>query len=45
MDSKRANGATTENIRAWWQNLALPAVKKILLKNRWNVDEAGIMEG
>lgn len=45
LDSKRANGASTENIRGWWPNLALPAVKEVLPRNRWNMDEAGIMEG
>lgn len=45
MDSNRINGATTDVIKAWFQYLALPAITAIKPENRWNMDEAGIMEG
>jgi 4-hydroxybenzoate polyprenyltransferase len=45
IDSARVNGATTEIIRKWFQKLALPHIKTIKPENRWNMDEAGIMEG
>lgn len=45
IDSARVNGATTEIIRKWFQKLALPHIKAIKPENRWNMDEAGIMEG
>jgi 4-hydroxybenzoate polyprenyltransferase len=44
IDSARVNGATTEIIRKWFQKLALPYIKTIKPENRWNIDEAGIME-
>jgi len=45
VDSVRVNGATTDIIKAWFQYFELPAIKAIRLENRWNMDEAGIMEG
>jgi hypothetical protein len=45
IDSVRVNGATTDIIRPWFQKLQLPAIKAIKPENRWNMDEAGIMEG
>jgi 4-hydroxybenzoate polyprenyltransferase len=45
IDSVRVNGATTEIIKPWFQKLEVPAIKVIKPENRWNMDEAGIMEG
>lgn len=45
IDSVRVNGATTEIIRKWFHKLALPRIKAIKPEYRWNMDEAGIMEG
>ena len=45
MDSQRTNGATKEVITAWFEYLALLLVQSIKPENRWNMDEAGIMEG
>lgn len=45
IDSIRLNGATTEIIKPWFQRLEVPAIKVIKPENRWNMDEAGIMEG
>jgi hypothetical protein len=45
IDSIRVNGATTEIIKKWWPKLTIPAIKAIKPNNRWNMDEAGIMEG
>ena len=45
IDSVRVNGATTEIIKKWWPKLAVPAIKAIRPENRYNMDEAGIMEG
>jgi hypothetical protein len=45
IDSVRVNGATTEVIKKWFQKMALPRIKAIKPENRWNMDEAGIMEG
>jgi hypothetical protein len=45
IDSGRVNGATTEVIKKWWPRLTIPEVKVIKAENRWNMDEAGIMEG
>jgi hypothetical protein len=44
IDSACVNSATTEIIRKWFQKLALPYIKTIKPENRWNMDEAGIME-
>lgn len=45
MERARVNGATTSIIRGWFPYLNVPAIKAINPANRWNVDEAGIMEG
>jgi hypothetical protein len=45
IDSARVNGATTEVIKKWFQKLTIPDIKAIKPENRWNMDEAGIMEG
>jgi 4-hydroxybenzoate polyprenyltransferase len=45
IDSVRVNGATSDIIKLWFQKLELPAIKAIKPDNRWNMDEAGIMEG
>ena len=45
IDSARVNGATSDILKAWFQKLEIPAIKAIKPENRWNMDEAGIMEG
>ena len=45
IDNARINGATTEIISKFFEKLDLPAIKHIKPENRWNMDEAGIMEG
>src|SRR5208337_4543828 len=45
IDSRRVNGASTEIIRNWWVRLLIPEILAIKPENRWNADEAGIMEG
>ncbi|KAF4631462.1 hypothetical protein G7Y89_g6669 [Cudoniella acicularis] len=45
IDSVRINGATTDIIKAWFQKLEVPEIKAIKPHHRWNMDEAGIMEG
>jgi 4-hydroxybenzoate polyprenyltransferase len=45
VDSVRVNGATTEVIKSWFLKLEIPEIKAIKPENRWNMDEAGIMEG
>ena len=45
IDSVRVNGATSEIIKPQFQKLEVPSVKAIKPENRWNMDEAGIMEG
>jgi hypothetical protein len=45
IDSQRVNGATTEIIKLWFKKLVLPEIQAIKPENRWNMDEAGIMEG
>jgi 4-hydroxybenzoate polyprenyltransferase len=45
VDSAQVNSATTQIIRAWFQYLVLPKVLVIKPENRYNMDEAGIMEG
>ena len=45
IDSIYVNSATTEIIKKWFQNLALPRIKTIKPKNRQNIDKAGIIEG
>jgi hypothetical protein len=45
IDSARVNGATVEIITSWFPRLRIDAVRYIRPSNRWNMDEAGIMEG
>lgn len=45
IDSARVNGATIDIIKGWFQKLEIPEIKAIKPENRWNMDEAGIMEG
>ncbi|KAL9561272.1 hypothetical protein ACKAV7_014627 [Fusarium commune] len=45
MDSERYNGASTEHIKAFFMLLMIPAVRIVKQKNRYNVDEVGMMEG
>ena len=45
MESVRTNGATADVIRPWFSHLALPVIQGIKPANRYNMDEAGIMEG
>ncbi|KAK4122194.1 DDE-domain-containing protein [Parathielavia appendiculata] len=45
MEHARVNGATTEVIRGWFPYLSTPDIKANKPANRWNMDEAGIMEG
>jgi len=45
IDSARINGVTTDILKAWFQKLEVLAIKAIKSENRWNMDEAGIMEG
>jgi 4-hydroxybenzoate polyprenyltransferase len=45
IDSARVNGATSDILKAWFQKLEVPAIKAVKAENRWNMDEAGIMEG
>jgi 4-hydroxybenzoate polyprenyltransferase len=45
IDSARVNGATIDIIKKWFQKLAVPRIKAIKPENRWNIDEAGIIEG
>jgi hypothetical protein len=44
-ESARVNGATTEVIMPWFSHLYIPEVCAIKPENRYNMDEAGIMEG
>src|SRR6266699_7239852 len=45
MDAVRVNGATTEVIQAWFPLFDLPAIKKVIQADRWNMDETGLMQG
>ena len=45
IENVRVNGATTQIIMKWWPNLTRPAIHAIKPENRWNMDEASIMEG
>jgi 4-hydroxybenzoate polyprenyltransferase len=45
IDSACVNGATSDILKAWFQKLEILAIKAIKPENRWNMDEAGIMEG
>jgi DDE superfamily endonuclease/Tc5 transposase-like DNA-binding protein/Psq-like protein len=44
-ESARVNGATTEVIQPWFNRLHIPGIQAIKAENRYNMDEAGIMEG
>jgi DDE superfamily endonuclease/Tc5 transposase DNA-binding domain/helix-turn-helix, Psq domain len=44
-ESARINGATTEVIRPWFNRLHISEIQAIKPENRYNMDEAGIMEG
>jgi hypothetical protein len=45
VDSVRINCATEVKIRPWFDLFKVPEIKAILAENRYNKDEAGIMEG
>ncbi|KAJ3497355.1 hypothetical protein NLG97_g1973 [Lecanicillium saksenae] len=45
LDFKRANGASTDVIQEFFKILELPAIKKILPQNRYNMDETGLAIG
>jgi hypothetical protein len=45
IDSERFNGASTDIIKAFFTLLMMPAIRLVKQKNRWNVDEVGMMEG
>ena len=45
VDSVRVNGATSNIISLWSTKLDVPTIRTITLANRWNIDEAGIIEG
>ena len=45
IDSVRINSATSDILKAWFQKLEVPTIKAIKPENRWNMDEAGIIEG
>ncbi len=45
IDAAHINGATTEAIQAWFPLFDLPAIKKVIQVDRWNIDETGLMQG
>ncbi len=45
MTSEPINGASAEVIRAWFRHLAMLVIKAIKPETRWNMDEAGLLEG
>ena len=45
LDSERFNGASTENIQAFFEYLDVPVAKAIKPENRYNMDETGIIKG
>ena len=45
INSACVNRATTNIIKTWFQKLDLLEVKAIQPENRWNINEAGIIEG
>ena len=45
INSVRVDSATTEIIKKWQPKLATPAIEAIKPDNRYNIDEARIMEG
>ena len=44
IDSVRVNGTTSNIFKAQFQKLEIPTIKAIKPKNRWNIDEVGIIE-
>ncbi|ESZ92697.1 transposase [Sclerotinia borealis F-4128] len=45
IDSARVSGASHDIIAPWFQKLELPEIIDVKPENRYNIDEAGIMEG
>jgi hypothetical protein len=45
IDIKWLTRASIDVIKAGFRLLAIPVIKTILLQDRWNIDEIGIMEG
>jgi 4-hydroxybenzoate polyprenyltransferase len=45
MDIRRINRATTEIIQVWFRYLDLPQIREIPATDRYDMDEAGIIEG
>lgn len=45
INSRRINNATDDVIRSWFDRLLPEAIQSVKPQNRWNFDEAGIMEG
>jgi 4-hydroxybenzoate polyprenyltransferase len=45
IDSVCVNSVTSDILKAWFQKLEILAIKAIKLENRWNMNEAGIIEG
>ncbi|ESZ91407.1 transposase [Sclerotinia borealis F-4128] len=45
IDSARVSGASHDIIAPWFRKLDLPEIIDIKPENRYNIDEAGIMEG
>jgi hypothetical protein len=45
IDFVRVNSVTSDILKAWFQKLKIPVIKAIKPENRWNMDEAGIIEG
>ena len=45
IDSVRVNNTTIPIIKSWFSRLAIPEIAAIKPKNRYNMDESGIMEG
>ncbi|KAF7903266.1 uncharacterized protein EAF01_006315 [Botrytis porri] len=45
INNQRVSGTTIEIINKFFEKLNLLAIIHIKLENRWNMDEAGIMEG
>ena len=45
IDSTRVNNTTTKVIKKQWPKLTVPVIKAIKPENRYNIDEARIIEG
>src|SRR6266699_309799 len=45
MDAARVNKVITEVIQVWFPLFDLPAIKKVIQADRWNIDETGLMQG